>query len=78
MFLGAIADGAVMLSASAGPDTHKKSGIHCGDIVKAAASAAGGSGSGGPMRAQAGAKDIEKISLAFEKAGEYIRKACHP
>lgn len=43
-----------------------------GNLVKYAATLAGGNGGGKPDFAQAGAKDIEKIDEALEKTKEYI------
>jgi alanyl-tRNA synthetase len=70
--LGAEAEGAVMLAACAGNGALKASGIHCGEIVKAAAAIAGGSGGGSPVRAQAGAKETAKINEALETARKLI------
>jgi alanyl-tRNA synthetase len=47
-------------------------GVHCGNIVKAAAVAAGGGGGGRPDMAQAGIKDIDKISEALNAAKDAI------
>lgn len=41
-------------------------GIHCGNLVKAAAQAAGGNGGGRPDMAQAGGKDASAIDAALE------------
>ncbi|MDR1690089.1 MAG: alanine--tRNA ligase [Clostridiales bacterium] len=48
-------------------------GAHCGEIVKAAAQTAGGSGGGRPNSAQAGGKDVSKIGEALQKTLEVIR-----
>ena len=50
-----------------------KSGIHCGNIVKAAATAAGGGGGGRPDMAQAGIKNADKAKAALEAACGIIR-----
>lgn len=47
-------------------------GVHAGNIIKQAAAACGGGGGGRPNMAQAGGKDITKISAALEKAKEVI------
>ncbi len=47
--------------------------LYAGDIVKKAATAAGGGGGGRKDMAQAGAKDVSKISLAIKEAEEYMR-----
>lgn len=44
-----------------------KSGIHAGQIIKAAAAVTGGGGGGKPGSAQAGGKDASKIDEALEK-----------
>jgi alanyl-tRNA synthetase len=64
-------EGAVMFGACAG-SAAVKSGIHCGEIVKAAAARAGGSGGGSPGRAQAGGKDPSKIDEALAEAARII------
>jgi alanyl-tRNA synthetase len=69
--LGGIAEGAVMFAACSGNKAAKTFGIHCGEIVKAAAAIAGGSGGGSPTRAQAGGKDPSKLDEAI-KAAEAI------
>lgn len=66
--VGAIVDGKVLFSASAGSDAVKKFGINCGELVKAAAQVAGGGGGGSPVRAQAGGKDPAKLNLALQQA----------
>ncbi|MCL2350087.1 MAG: alanine--tRNA ligase [Defluviitaleaceae bacterium] len=50
------------------------SGVHCGNIVKAAATAAGGGGGGRPDMAQAGIKDISKMQAAMDEAKASINK----
>jgi len=49
-------------------DSAVKAGIHCGNMVKAAATAAGGGGGGRPNMAQAGIKDIAKMQDAINAA----------
>lgn len=45
-------------------------GAHAGNIVRAAAQATGGNGGGRPGMAQAGGKDLAKVSEALAKAKE--------
>lgn len=51
-----------------------KSGLKAGDIVRQVSKLAGGSGGGRPNIAQAGAKDLSKISYAIESAKEIIEQ----
>jgi alanyl-tRNA synthetase len=43
-------------------------GVHCGNVVKAAAQASGGGGGGRPEFAQAGGKDVTKLDEALSAA----------
>jgi alanyl-tRNA synthetase len=70
--LGAIVDDKVLFSASAGSASVKKCGVHCGELVKAAAQKAGGNGGGSPLRAQAGGKDISRLSDALAAVNELL------
>ena len=72
IMLAGVADGAVMLGACAGNAAVKESGIHCGEIVKAAAAKVNGSGGGSPGRAQAGGKDPSKLDEALAEAVRII------
>jgi alanyl-tRNA synthetase len=67
-----ITEGKVMLAACAGKLAVEQHKVHCGEIVKAAAQACGGSGGGTPVRAQAGAKDPAKIADALAAAEKII------
>ena len=49
-------------------------GIHCGNIVKAVATATGGSGGGRPDMAQAGGKDRSKLSEAMERVHSIVEE----
>lgn len=60
-----------MISACAG-STAAEQGIHCGELVKAAARKAGGGGGGSPTRAQAGAKDASRLQAALDEAREIL------
>jgi alanyl-tRNA synthetase len=70
--LAGASEGAVMLGACAGSAAIKAFGIHCGEIVKAAAVKVGGFGGGSPGRAQAGGKDPSKIDEALGEVGRII------
>jgi alanyl-tRNA synthetase len=63
--LGAAVDGRVLFFATAGHKAVKECGVHCGELVKAAAQKADGSGGGSPTRAQAGGKNPEKLEEAL-------------
>jgi alanyl-tRNA synthetase len=70
-----IADAVVVLAANvqdralffacAGQKVVKEKGIHCGELVKAAAQKAEGGGGGSLTRAQAGGKNVQKIAEAL-------------
>ena len=49
-----------------------KSGVHAGNIIKAAAPLVGGGGGGRPNMAQAGGKNPSGIESAFAKAKETL------
>ena len=51
-----------------------KLGAHAGNIIKAAAKAVGGGGGGRPDMAQAGGKNPEQLSQAFDEAVAVIRQ----
>ncbi|NLG16017.1 MAG: alanine--tRNA ligase [Fibrobacter sp.] len=70
--LGAVVDQKALFSACAGQTAVKKFGIHCGELVKAAAQKAGGGGGGSPVRAQAGGKDPQKVDDALESSASLI------
>lgn len=74
IFLGAEVDGKAQFSACCGPKAVDEYGIHCGELVKAAAKVAGGGGGGSPTRAQAGGKDVGKIQEAIDAAVSIINK----
>ncbi|MCC7493378.1 MAG: alanine--tRNA ligase [Fimbriimonadaceae bacterium] len=63
--LGTAAGGKVMLVCKAGEAAVAR-GVHCGEVVKAAAQAAGGGGGGKPSFAQAGGRDASKLGEAIE------------
>ncbi len=63
--IGSVSDGKAALIAGASKDVATR-GLSAGEIIKAAAQAAGGSGGGKPEMAQAGIKDPEKLNDALE------------
>lgn len=54
-------------------DEAVKAGAHCGNIIKAAATACGGGGGGRPNMAQAGGKDATKVNEAVEAAKAAVK-----
>jgi len=67
VILGSNNEGKAVFIAMATKDVIGR-GIHCGKIVKEAASFAGGNGGGKPDMAQAGGKDGEMVESAIDKA----------
>ena len=74
VILGSVSDNKVNLVVKADKNA-VNSGAHAGKIIKEAATVVGGGGGGRPDMAQAGGKDPQKLSQAFESAVSYIRKA---
>jgi alanyl-tRNA synthetase len=72
--IGATIDGKAQLFAAAGQAAFKKGGVHCGALVKEAASVAGGSGGGSPVRAQAGCKEAGRLGAALDAAVAALKK----
>jgi alanyl-tRNA synthetase len=72
--LGAVVDGRVLFFATAGPKAVKESAVHCGELVKAAALKADGSGGGSPTRAQAGGKNPQKLSEALDTVRDILKQ----
>jgi alanyl-tRNA synthetase len=70
--IGARVDGRVMFAAGAGEEAVSKHGVHCGELVKAAAKRTGGGGGGNPTRAQAGGKEPEKLADALNELTQII------
>ncbi|RQD77757.1 MAG: alanine--tRNA ligase [Candidatus Syntrophonatronum acetioxidans] len=71
--LGSAADGKVLLVAMVTKDLTEK-GLHAGKIIGEVAKIAGGGGGGRPDMAQAGAKEVEKLPEAMDKALEIVKK----
>jgi alanyl-tRNA synthetase len=71
--IGAKVDGKAMFAAGAGAGAAKR-GIHCGELVKAAAKLAGGGGGGSPSRAQAGGKDAGKLGEALAEVTRIVSR----
>ncbi len=77
-----IGSGVVVLASAQGSDKVNlivtatedvvKSGVHCGNIIKAAAPMVGGGGGGRPNMAQAGGKNPAGIDKAIEEAGRVL------
>ena len=72
--LGASVNSSALFFATAGMAAVKECGVHCGELVKAAAQIAGGSGGGSPTRAQAGGKNPEKLGEALAAIKEILRQ----
>lgn len=67
--LASVKDGKATLIAGASKDVAAR-GVLAGDIIRAAAQAAGGSGGGKPEMAQAGVKDVSLLGAALETGRE--------
>jgi alanyl-tRNA synthetase len=72
--LGAAVEGRVLFFATAGQKAVKECGVHCGELVKAAAQKSDGSGGGSPTRAQAGGKNPEKLEEGLDAVREILAK----
>ena len=64
--------GKVMLAACADKGA-VSAGFHSGNLVKAVAAVVKGGGGGSPLRAQAGGKDVSKISEALVVAEDFVK-----
>ena len=71
LLLAATADGKGSILARATKEA-TAAGMHCGNMVKAAATQAGGGGGGRPDMATAGIKDIAKMAEAINAAKSSI------
>jgi alanyl-tRNA synthetase len=74
--LGAAIDGRVLFFATAGAKAVKEGGVHCGELVKAAAQKVEGSGGGSPTRAQAGGKNPAKLEEALALVRSALSEKC--
>ncbi|MCQ9200131.1 MAG: alanine--tRNA ligase [Prochlorococcus marinus CUG1437] len=63
----------LLFAVSLGDDAVKK-GLHAGKLINEIARICSGGGGGKPNFAQAGAKDIDKLSDAFDYAKNYLQK----
>ncbi len=72
--LGAVIGGKVNFVCIVTKDVISAKNLKAGDIAKAVAAFAGGSGGGSAHMATAGAKDVEKLELAISKVEEIIRQ----
>jgi alanyl-tRNA synthetase len=68
IFLASVKEGKVTFIAKSGDPA-----LHCGQLVKMAATICGGNGGGRPDFAQAGGKDISKVDEALEAVRKAIR-----
>jgi alanyl-tRNA synthetase len=75
--LGAVLEGKVAFIAVVTDDLIKSRGLKAGDLVKAVAAVAGGSGGGKPHLAQAGGRDPEKLAAALAAVPEFLRQQLH-
>ncbi len=73
VLLGIKMDGRCQLLARVSADLNQK-GVQAVQLIKEIAPAVGGSGGGKAESAQAGGKNPEKLSEAFEKAREWIKR----
>lgn len=71
--LASAKDGKVSLVVMATKEAVAK-GVHAGNIIKQSAAVVGGGGGGRPNMAQAGGKDVTKISEALKKAEEVLKE----
>jgi alanyl-tRNA synthetase len=72
--LGAVINDKVSIACIVTKDLIQTKGLKAGDIVKKVASFAGGGGGGSPHMALAGAKDVDKLSLALSKVEDVINE----
>ena len=63
----------MLFAVSLGDDAVKK-GLHAGKLINEIARICSGGGGGKPNFAQAGAKDIDKVSDALDYAKSYLQK----
>ncbi|WP_324717579.1 alanine--tRNA ligase [Carboxydochorda subterranea] len=73
VFLASPSDGKVLFVSMTSPELARV-GVHAGEIVKAAARAAGGDGGGRPELAQAGARDLSRVDEALHAARQRAKE----
>ncbi|HID08196.1 MAG TPA: alanine--tRNA ligase, partial [Armatimonadetes bacterium] len=71
--LSSIGDDKVLFVAKVSPEA-QACGAHAGNLVREVARVVGGGGGGRPDFAQAGGKDVSKVTQALSKAAEVLRK----
>lgn len=74
--LAGVSDGKILFIGKVTSDLVAK-GFHAGNILRDVAKVAGGGGGGKPEFAQAGGKDVSKVTEALEKAAEIIRSVAN-
>ena len=74
MILGAEIEGKVSLIAAVSKALVKEKNLHAGNVVKVAATIAGGGGGGRPDMAEAGAKLVDKIDEAIAAGAAELKK----
>ena len=72
IILGGDADGKACFMASVSDDLVEK-GVHAGKLIGQVAKMCGGGGGGQPTKAQAGGKDVSKISDAIATVPEFVQ-----
>ncbi len=72
--LGARVNEKVQFIACAADAAVKQHGVHCGTLVKTAATVTGGGGGGRPNRAQAGGRDAGKLPEALDAVAAALRE----
>ncbi|HEX5142042.1 MAG TPA: DHHA1 domain-containing protein, partial [Dehalococcoidia bacterium] len=72
ILLGSVIDGRPVFIAMSTPDASKR--VPAGDVVRAAAQAAGGNGGGRPELAQGGGADASKLDAALAAARKLIEE----
>ena len=74
LILGAEIEGKVSLIVAVSKPLVKEKSLHAGNVVKAAATVAGGAGGGRPDMAEAGAKLVEKLDEAIAAGAAELKK----
>ena len=74
LILGAEIEGKVSLIVAVSKPLVKEKNLHAGNVVKVAATVAGGAGGGRPDMAEAGAKLVEKLDEAIAAGAAELKK----